>query len=113
MLISPNTMCPALMFAASRNDRVNGRTIILVVSMIIKNGFNQSGAPSGRKCAIEAFVFLLNLDRINVNHIGNPIDMVKIKWLDKLNVYGIRPVRLIIIIDAKIGVINEPDPLRL
>jgi len=43
------TMWPALIFAANRNDRVNGRTIILVVSIRTRNGFNQSGAPSGRK----------------------------------------------------------------
>jgi len=42
-------MCPALMLAASRNDSVIGRTMILVVSIITRNGFSQSGAPSGRK----------------------------------------------------------------
>jgi len=45
-------MCPALMFAARRKERVIGRTVILVVSINTKNGFNQSGAPSGRKWAI-------------------------------------------------------------
>jgi len=49
MLINLRTMWPALMFAASRNESVRGRTIILVVSIIIRKGFNQSGAPSGRK----------------------------------------------------------------
>jgi hypothetical protein len=42
-------MWPALMFAASRKDSVSGRTKTLVVSIRTKNGFNQSGAPSGRK----------------------------------------------------------------
>jgi len=37
------------MLAASRNDSVAGRTIILVVSISTRNGFSQSGAPSGRK----------------------------------------------------------------
>lgn len=45
----PKTMWPALILAAKRNDRVRGRTVILVVSIITRNGFNQSGAPSGRK----------------------------------------------------------------
>jgi hypothetical protein len=58
-------------------------------------------------------MFLLKLDRINANHIGNPIDNVKIKCLDKLNVYGINPNRLIIIIEVKIGVINDPEPFNL
>lgn len=39
------------MFAANRNDRVIGRTVILVVSIIIRAGLSQVGAPSGRKWA--------------------------------------------------------------
>jgi hypothetical protein len=46
-------MCPAVMFAASRNDKVIGRTMILVVSIITRNGFSHSGAPSGKKCATD------------------------------------------------------------
>jgi len=42
-------MWPAVMFAANRNERVSGRTRTLDVSINTKNGFNQSGAPSGRK----------------------------------------------------------------
>ena len=48
-------MWPAVMLAANRNDSVIGRTMILVVSIITKNGFNHSGAPSGKKCAIDFF----------------------------------------------------------
>jgi|HubBroStandDraft_2_1064218.scaffolds.fasta_scaffold489862_2 hypothetical protein len=55
-LIRLSTICPALMFAASRNARVSGRTEILVVSIRIKNGFSQVGAPSGSRCATVAFV---------------------------------------------------------
>lgn len=54
-LIKVNTMWPAVMFAASRKDRVIGRTRILVVSIITKNGFSHSGAPSGRKWATDFF----------------------------------------------------------
>lgn len=79
-------MWPAVILAASRNDRVIGRTIILVVSMSTRNGFNQSGAPSGRKWANDFFGDCCHLDRINLSHIGIPRDRVKIKWLDKLNV---------------------------
>lgn len=42
-------MCPAVMLAASRKDRVIGRTTVLIVSMRTRNGFSQIGAPSGRK----------------------------------------------------------------
>jgi hypothetical protein len=41
------------MFAARRNDNVKGRTIVLNVSIITKNGFNQFGACPGRRSAIK------------------------------------------------------------
>jgi hypothetical protein len=47
--ISARTICPALILAANRKDSVSGRTVILTVSIKIKNGFNHVGAPSGRK----------------------------------------------------------------
>jgi hypothetical protein len=97
MLNSLNTMWPALIFAARRNDKVIGRTEILVVSISTRNGFNQSGAPSGRKWAINILGNLDNLDKIMDIHRGNPNTSVKIKWLEVLKAYGIRPTRLIII----------------
>jgi len=42
-------MCPALILAARRNDKVIGRTVTLVVSIRTRKGLSQSGAPSGRK----------------------------------------------------------------
>ena len=100
------------MFAAKRNDRVIGRTTILVVSIIIKNGFSQLGAPSGSKWAREAFVSFVYDDRIKDIHIGNPNLIVKIRWLDKLNLYGFKPNKLIKIIDEKIIVINDIEPFN-
>jgi hypothetical protein len=79
-------MCPAVILAANRNDRVIGRTRILVISIRIKKGFNQSGAPSGRRWAIDFFGACCHLDKINLSHIGSPKDKVKIRWLDKLKV---------------------------
>ncbi len=104
-------MCPALMFAASRKDRVNGRTATLVVSINTRNGFNQSGAPSGRKCAIVFLGLSMSLDMINLNHTGNPIVSVNIRCLDVLNVYGISPIRLIIIKVMKIEEMINVVPL--
>ena len=72
-------MCPALIFAASRNDRVIGRTAILVDSISTRNGFSQSGAPSGRRCARVALVLWIVLDRISDNHRGRPNVKVKIR----------------------------------
>ena len=49
-------MWPALILAAKRKERVKGRTKILTVSIITKNGFNQSGAPPGRSDAAHLVV---------------------------------------------------------
>lgn len=105
-------MCPALMLAASRNDRVRGRTTILVVSINTRNGFNQSGAPSGRRWAIVFLGLYTALDKINLSHIGNPRDRVKIKCLEVLNEYGIIPIRLIITRRMKIDEITDVEPFR-
>jgi hypothetical protein len=66
--------------------------------MSTRNGFSQSGAPSGRKCAIDFLIDLKNLDIIIDNHKGKLKINVKIRCLDVLKKYGIRPKRLIIII---------------
>ena len=78
-------MWPALIFAASRTDNVIGRTIILIVSIIIKNGFSHIGAPLGRSMPINDLVLLLILDKINLSHMGSPRINVRVKCLEFLN----------------------------
>ena len=107
------TICPALILAAKRNERVMGRTIILVVSINTKNGLSHSGAPSGRKWAFDALVFFENLDRIIDSQSGRPNLRVKIKCLDKLNVQGINPIKLIEIIITNRGVTSDLIPFKL
>lgn len=112
-LIKVNTMCPAVIFAASRKDRVIGRTRILVVSIITRNGFNHSGAPSGRKCAIDFFVCSVNEEIIILNHIGRPIERVRIRCLEEDSEYGIIPAKLIRMIKTNSVVISEDIPFKL
>ena len=81
-----NTIWPALMLAARRNERVRGRTRTLVVSIRTRNGFNQSGAPSGRKCAVDFLGLLENLEMINLSQMGRPRVRVNTKCLDVLKV---------------------------
>ena len=45
-------MCPALMLAMSRTERVIGRTKILTVSISTKKGLRGAGAPIGSNPAI-------------------------------------------------------------
>lgn len=84
-------MWPAVMFAASRKDRVIGCTNTLIVSVKTRNGFSHVGAPSGRKWAIVFFGCFVSLDRIISSHIGSPIDSVMIKCLVFLSEYGVIP----------------------
>jgi len=79
------------MFAAKRNIKVIGRTIVLLVSISTRNGFNQIGALSGRKCAIIFFFEYIILLRIINIHSGTLNDAVKIMCLVDLNIYGISP----------------------
>lgn len=86
--------------------------MILVVSIKIKNGFNQSGAPSGRKWAMDCFSAFVNDDATNDNHRGRPKTRVKIRWDDNLKLYGINPDKLIIITSKNNDEISDVDPFR-
>lgn len=56
-----------------------------MVSIRTKKGFSQSGAPSGRKWAINILGYFDRLDRIILIHRGSPRERVKIRCLDVLN----------------------------
>lgn len=80
-----STTCPALMLAASRKDRVMGRSKILTVSISTRNGFSQSGAPEGRREAAKYDGELRMEERIKASHIGSPRLSVNRRWLVDLN----------------------------
>lgn len=88
-----------------------GRTEILIVSARVKKGFSQSGAPSGRRAATKAFVFLVIDLIIMVNHSGSPNARVNIRWLEVGSRYGIRPDQFVRIRNVKRGVIIDDIPL--
>lgn len=48
------TIWPALIFAASRNERVKGRESVLVVSTNARKGLNHPGVPRGTRLAMSA-----------------------------------------------------------
>jgi hypothetical protein len=85
MLTRLRTICPAVMLAASRKDKVMGRTRTLVVSISTRNGLSQSGAPSGKKCAVDDLGLDLKDEMINLSHRGRPILRAMIRCLDRLN----------------------------
>lgn len=83
--ISPKRMCPALMLAASRNERVMNRTEMLRVSVITRNGLSHSGAPLGSRWATKDFGAWVIALIIKLNQRGNPRDRVRSKCLVGLN----------------------------
>lgn len=95
------------MLAASRNDRVIGRSIILTVSIRTRNGFNQAGAPEGSRDAAKYEGEVAMEDIIKASHIGNPRLKVNNRCLVELKTYGRRPIRLVIISIRKRGAKRE------
>ena len=78
------TICPALMFAANRKERVIGRAMILVVSIITRNGFNHIGAPPGNKFAKKEDKLYEIADIIILNHKTEPKETENKRCLDVL-----------------------------
>lgn len=79
-VIKIRTMCPALIFAASRKDSVNGRTSTLIDSKITRAGFNHIGAPSGNKWAKNSLGLKIALEITMDSQHGRAIETVKIIW---------------------------------
>lgn len=112
MPIKPKTIWPALILAASRKDKVIGRTEILVVSIKTKNGFNQKGAPPGRMPAAKLEGELITDDIMRASHNGRANVKVKNRWLEVLKIYGRRPERFIIKISRKVAVMAGANSFK-
>ena len=65
-----------MIFAASRKDKVINRTEILTVSINTRKGFNQSGAPEGKRWAMNFLGEWTAPLMIRENHKGSPKDKV-------------------------------------
>lgn len=81
--------------AVSRIANVPGRIILLVLSIITRNGRSKLGAPWGTRCANIWIVFLIHPNNIKVSHKGNLIVRVKIIWLVQVKIYGNKPRKLL------------------
>lgn len=78
--------CPVLIFAASRNDRVIGRTKTLIHSIINRNGANHLGAPLGINLLINLSALLDADDIIIANQEGKARVKVKSMCEERLKV---------------------------
>ena len=97
-------MCPALMFAIKRTERVIGRAIILTVSITTRNGLRAAGAPIGKRAATTDPGRKTTPETIKDNHIGKPKEKETAKCLVPLKTYGTSPIKFIRIRNK-----NSPD----
>lgn len=83
---NPKIMCPVLILAASRKERVIGRTRILIDSIRTSAGASHLGAPDGSRFAANSFGEFEREDIIKPSQRGNPNDRVSIRWEVNLNI---------------------------
>ncbi len=95
------TMCPALILAARRKDRVIGRTEKLEDSTMTRNGLSHDGAPLGRSMATKFIGREKREERIILIQRVRPKEKVNKRWLVRLKVYGERLIRLKMIRNRK------------
>ena len=101
-------MCPVLMFAVNRKDRVIGRTKILSVSTFKRNLFNHPGAPLGISLAMKDDKLLVIEEIIKVSHRHEATGKARTMWEDELKIYGIN-LRVLI----KIRVLNRAEMIEV
>ena len=87
---------PATIFAISRTARVNGRITFLIDSIKTMKGIKAAGVLWGTRCANICFVWLIQPNIMNEIHRGSLRVRVKAMWLDAVNTYGNRPIKLLI-----------------
>jgi hypothetical protein len=72
-----------------------------MVSINVNKGFSHNGAPAGSSEAENVCILYISLDMINLSHKGNAKVSVKIKCLEMLKLYGIKPIMLIVMVTMK------------
>lgn len=88
--------CPAIRFAVSRTHKVMGRIKFLVSSIRTMNLMRATGVPCGTKCASMWFVFLIQPNRLMVNHLSKARGRVTTRCEVKEKICGNRAVAFII-----------------
>jgi len=80
LLIRAIKICPAVMLAANRTDRVMGRIIWLVLSIKTINWERAMGVPDGTKWENALLVFLIKTNKTYLNQKGIPTERLKLIW---------------------------------
>ena len=89
-----NSKCPATIFAANRIESVPGRMTLLTLSINTIKGIKTGGVPEGTKWDINLLNWNVKDQIIMPSQRGRPRAKVILKWLDPVNTYGKRPIKL-------------------
>jgi len=103
--------CPAIMLAVKRTDRVIGRIILLIISMINMKFIKGSGVPVGIICVIMYFVMKFQAKIIIVIHIDNANGNVILMCAVDVKIKGNRAIKFRIIINVNMLLIYKVIPL--
>lgn len=76
---------PAIILAAKRTDKVKGRIIVLISSIITIKGINAAGVPRGTRWANMEEGVLTEANIMWPNHRGRAKAIVKLKCLEEVN----------------------------
>lgn len=82
---------PAIILAARRTARVNGRITLLINSIMTIKAINGPGVPSGTKCANARWGLLYQLNIMWPSHNGKASVTVNERWLEAVKMYGNNP----------------------
>lgn len=76
-----NKRCPAIMLAASRTERVMGRMILLVISIMIIKGIRGVGVPNGTRWARKLVILFQRENRMKPSQKGRAKDKEMVRCL--------------------------------
>lgn len=93
--ISEIRRCPAIILAANRTERVNGRITFLTISIITIKGIKTEGVPRGTKWAIVELGSIEFLRSMCPIQSGMARVQVKVKWEEEVKMKGNSPLKLL------------------
>jgi len=102
--------CPAIKLAVSRTQRVIGRIILLVNSIITINIIKGFGVPWGTKWAKTWLVFFVHPNSIKEVHKINEIGRVTVRWEVREKTWGYSATKFIKIIAVNVSKIMASLP---
>ena len=102
-----SSKCPAIIFAAKRIAKVNGRITALMSSIKTITGTKRTGVPRGTRCAKNEDLFFKKKVVMYPTHILNLMQLVKTICLVPVKTKGKSPKKLFIKTKTKSPMMNK------